>query len=212
MTPNKYFDLQEEAGNLFRAGDYVASIKCCYEIAVNIPILKKQIEDLKELNKDFVSYAIMNLLMIGDNEMAKNTLEIIINSDIVKQEQFQEDLEWSISSEIDGSSIISNYGNVEFCISYFRKINVLSFQQEKQYLDELDKSVNGWKKYFEEKEKIASQVLAILKNGSITQKQIYKAIKDFDGRKILSVLKELERKNIIKRDKQGSDYLLTMKC
>ena len=211
MTTKKYYDLQEEAGDLFRAGDYFDSIKCCYEIAVNIPFLKKQILGFKEINKDFVFYTILNLLKVGDNEMARAALEIIINSDILKQEQFQEDLEWTISFEIDGSPIISNYENVKFCISYFRKINLLSLKQEQQYLYELDKSVTGWKKYFEEKEKITSQVLAILKNGSITQKQIYKAIKDFDGRTILSVLKELERKNIIKRDKQGSDYLLTAK-
>lgn len=212
MTTNEYFKLTEDAGNLYRSKNYNESIACCYKIALEVESLKHQIQGFKELNKNFVWYTILNLfaLDINNREIAQKTLEIILNSNILVKSSFKEELYQTIELEMDSSAILQKQDNMKYCIHYFQQLNLYNEKKEKELIKLLDETITNWNEYFRIKKDITSKILEITKGTVLSQKEIYKRIKDYDGRKILPVLKDLEKEKIIKREKNGNDYYISL--
>ncbi len=209
MTTSEYFSLTENAGTLYRDKKFIESVSCCYKIALEIENIKKQIPDLKDLNKDFVWYTVLNLFVLDDTEVARKTLKIILDSDILIKSDFEKELYEEIEFEIGKSSILQRQDNIKFCLHYFQQLNIYDEDREKKLINILEKSVKDWKEYFRIKEDISSKVMELVRSKNLSQKEIYKNIKEYDGRKILSVLKDLEREELIIREKKGNDYYIS---
>jgi len=110
MTTNEYFTLTEEAGNFYRSKKYQESLNCCIKIASEIDSLKKQIPDLKELNKDFILYTIFLMFANGLNNEIKKIFNIILSADIITKNRLREDIDHSF--EFDGDKNIENTKNI----------------------------------------------------------------------------------------------------
>lgn len=210
MTTKDYFKLTEDAGSYYRNKNFVESIGCCFKIAQEIDSIKKQIVDFKELNKDFIWYTVLNLFSLSDNEIAKKTLEIILNSDIVNPSKFKNELYEYISLAISDCSTTAKYENIKGCLKYFKILNLYNKEQEEEFQKKLENSFLELQEYHRINNLISNNILELVKNAELSQKELFKKITEFDGRKILPVLKSLEKEKKITREKRGNDYYISI--
>ena len=205
---DKYFELTEKAGILYRSKKYNESLNCCYQIIVNIENIKKEFTDIKDCNKDFIFYTLMNLCQIGITDIGEKTFKGICSADIITKGRLKEDVKGQIDTEIDYNM---NADILKTVIQYFGKLNILSKTEISDYLQEIDTTLKNKEKYFADKGKINKVIFDSLKNGKFKQKEIYKLFPEFDGRYILPFIKDLEKQGLVVREKDGQDYIIYLK-
>lgn len=212
MTISEYFQITDDAGNLYRSGNYEKSLNCCLEIVSNVDLIKKQMPDFYDANKDFISYSIMNLFKMGITNIGKEVFEGIIKSNIISPKKLKDDIVDDMEFEIESSNILENSDILKQILNYFKIVNIFNVKEESKYIKKIDESIKEWEEYYANREKIKSLVLKNLDDGIISQKLLYKKITEFDGRNILPIIKELEKEGIVKREKQTNDYIISKNC
>ncbi len=204
----KYFKLTEDAGVLYRSGKYSESLDCCYQIIEDIDDLKKEFVDIKNYNKDFIPYTLMNLCKLGVTEVGDKTFRGICDSDIITEEQLKDEIKEHVDLEIGNQM---NTETLKKVIHYFGERQMLSESEASSFIKEIDETIERQKKHFADKNKIKKVVLEKLQSGKIKQKEIYKLLPEFDGRYVLPFIKELDKDGVLSREKEGNEYYISLK-